>query len=215
MTTTSKTPKQKKASSPPKALGKRQKIILGIGIAVLLVICAILLYFALEKKREKERYRVHYPELIMEYSAEYELDPYLVAAVIYVESRNKPDAVSPKGAIGLMQVMPSTGEWIAEKLSIPLGEIELTNPNMNVEMGCWYLRFLLDRFPVQDTAVAAYNAGQGNVREWLDDKAFSENAEDLHSIPFPETEQYVVKVNNAYDKIKEYYPEEFGLPKEG
>lgn len=180
----------------------------GCGLLVLLIV-ALVVWAVVLPNVQKERYALDYPEIIAQYAGEYDLDPYLVAAIIHVESKGNPDAESSVGAVGLMQVMPSTGEWIAEKLKRPFDVSQLKDPATNIEMGCWYLNFLNQRFASQDTAIAAYNAGHGRVGEWLGDEQYSQNQEDLLEIPYPETEHYVQKVREAYEKYKEFYPEVF------
>ena len=142
-------------------------------------------------------------------AAEYGLDPYLVAAVIYVESGWQTEAESPKGALGLMQLMPATAEWIAGRLGEEYDPAAICEPEVNIRYGCWYLRFLFDRFPVTATALAAYNAGHNRVAAWLSSEEYSPDGSVLTSIPYPETEQYVGKVQRAYEKYKELYPNAF------
>lgn len=166
--------------------------------------------FLLNRELEKRKYKLSYSEVIIASAGEFGLDRYLVAAVIHCESGNDPSAVSPRGATGLMQIMPDTGAWIAEKMGMEYGEGTLYDPAINVRMGCWYLRYLLDKFDGSRTeALAAYNAGPGNVSKWLEDERYSANGE-LTSIPFPETETYVARVRRAYDKYMELYEEELG-----
>lgn len=194
---------------PSQSTSSPMKWIIGGGVMLLALIMGLAAYMVLLPRMEKGRYALDYPETIAKQAAEYELDPYLVAAVIHVESRGNPDAESPKGAVGLMQIMPKTGEWVAEKMKRSFDVLQLTDPEINIEMGCWYLNFLNGLFPVQDTALAAYNAGQGNVSKWLKDERYSQNQEDLLDIPFPETKNYVKRVQEAYEKYKEFYPEAF------
>ncbi|MEL7608971.1 MAG: lytic transglycosylase domain-containing protein [Bacillota bacterium] len=188
---------------------KRRSRSLLILAAILLVLCivgAITLTHILELRR----YKLDYKELIAEYSAEYEIDPYLVAAVIHCESSGRADAVSKSGAIGLMQIMPETGEWIAEKLGMKKFKSEkLTDPEVSIRMGCWYLEFLMERFSSNVVNVlAAYNAGHGNVDKWLEDGGLSEDGQ-LKNIPFEETDAYVEKVLYAYEKYQALYPDAF------
>lgn len=183
-------------------------IIIAVGIFLLIggIVWTQVVFPALDKKQ----YQLEYPTLIQTYAKEYNLDPYLVAAIIHVESNNNKDAESSAGAIGLMQIMPTTGEWIAGKLKIEEFTIEkLKDPELNIQMGCWYLNFLNERFDSTDTIVAAYNAGHGRIQKWLDNPEHSENSQDLVNIPYPETEYYVQKVNQAYQKYKQYYPDTF------
>ena len=160
---------------------------------------------------EKRAYKLQYSAEIKEYSREFHVDPYLVAAVIHCESSNRHTAVSRAGAKGLMQIMPDTGFWIAEKLGEEdFTEDELFEPKVNIRFGCWYLKYLLDSFSGnRKTAVAAYNAGPGNVRKWLNDENYSKGGE-LDGIPFKETAQYVERVQRAYDKYTKLYANELG-----
>ena len=187
---------------------KRARTAYGIAAVVILLFLLFVGTMLFGKVMDRHTYQLKYPELIQKYSAEYELDPYLVAAVIHVESSNDPKAVSKSGALGLMQVMPKTGEWIAEKLDIsPFSKEMLTEPELNIRMGCWYLAFLRGRFDANRThMIAAYNAGHGNVERWLADETLSRDGE-LTSIPIEETENYVEKVQRAYEKYKTLYPD--------
>lgn len=129
-----------------------------------------------------------YNSIVYEECVEYNLDPTLVKAIIFVESRFKEDAVSDKGAIGLMQIMPSTSFYINGC------SVDLTQAQTNVKTGVRYLKYLIERFGNADTAIAAYNAGEGNVRRWLCDKTLSANGITLDFIPFKETRIYVNRV---------------------
>ena len=108
-----------------------------------------------------------------------------------------------------MQIMPATGAWIAEKLSVPsYTEAMLYEPEQNIRFGCWYLSYLMQKYDGEtDLALAAYNAGPGNVKKWLEDPAYSE-AGHLKVIPFAETEKYVKRVNAACGKYRELYEKE-------
>lgn len=158
---------------------------------------------------ERRAYKIVYRDLIIKYSELYDLDPFLVAAVIHCESGNKSDAVSRSGAVGLMQVMPDTGKWAAEKLGIEnYTDERLNEPDINIRLGCWYLSFLHERYNGNMTnMLAAYNAGHGNADKWLSDKELTEEGQ-LSNIPFKETKDYVEKVLRAYDKYKTLYSEE-------
>ncbi|HCC32929.1 MAG TPA: lytic transglycosylase [Clostridiales bacterium] len=146
------------------------------------------------------QYPLRYPEAVREYAGEASLDPILVAAVIRVESRFRADAVSPRGALGLMQVMPETGRWIAAQLGVaPFTPEMLFDPFLNLRMGTWYLAHLWEEFhgdPV--LALAAYNGGRGRVREWIRRKGWSPGDENtsfpVQSIPYGETRRFVTAV---------------------
>ncbi|MCL2229382.1 MAG: lytic transglycosylase domain-containing protein [Firmicutes bacterium] len=124
-------------------------------------------------------------------AAEANLDAALVAAVIRTESNFDRNAVSRKGAIGLMQIMPNTANYIASMHSIE--SFDLRNPADNIRMGSLYLRYLLNRFEDERTAVMAYNAGEGNVARWLNEQQRTT----LETTPFKETNAYVERVFNA------------------
>lgn len=179
-------------------------------IAAFLLLLAVLIAVIAGREMEKHTYKLLYADEITASAKEFELDPYLVAAMIHCESGNRPEAVSRAGAVGLMQIMPETGEWIAGKLDVNGYEPQkLTEPAFNIRLGCWYLRFLLDRYE-QDrpSALAAYNAGHGNVDKWKNDPAISVEGQ-LKNIPFAETEQYLEKVQRAYEKYKTLYQDAF------
>lgn len=144
--------------------------------------------------------RLIYPVKYMNYikgSAEtYHIDPYLIMSIIKSESNFKTDAVSHKSATGLMQIMEPTAEWLAEKMELKNFEYsQITDPKLNIDMGCYYIDYLLDSYDgnVQN-ALAAYNAGQGKVNEWLANKAYSEDGKTLTNIPYPETRLYVKRI---------------------
>lgn len=125
-------------------------------------------------------YPLPYRAQITHWAQEYSLDPYLVAALIRSESHFRQSAVSRAGAIGLMQIMPKTGAWIATKIGIDeFTTSALYDPETNIHFGTWYLRYLIDRFDDVETALTAYNAGPGNAERWRtsDDSVFPETAE--------------------------------------
>ncbi len=185
---------------------KRTRILIAAAMLVLALIAALWL----GRELEKRTYKLSYPKTIAQYAKEFDVDPFLVAAMIHCESANRPEAVSVDGAIGLMQVMPDTGEWIAGKLGISDFHADsLFEPAVNIRFGCWYLKFLLDRYDQdRQLAVAAYNAGHGNVDKWLDDPSVSAKGQ-LVNIPYEETKTYVEKVQRAYEKYQSLYKNAF------
>ncbi len=141
---------------------------------------------------------------VSEAARKYELDRWLVYAVIKVESDFVPDVESRAGAVGLMQIMPKTGEWIAWRKGESYDEARLTEPKYNVDMGCYLLSYLLDYYNGElDYAIAAYNAGSGRVDGWLADSEYFDGV--TLEIPYPETSNYVAKVRYAYEKYKNLY----------
>ncbi|ABY93426.1 Lytic transglycosylase, catalytic [Thermoanaerobacter pseudethanolicus ATCC 33223] len=155
----------------------------------------------------KKIYPLKYQNYVVYYAKEYGVDPYLVFAVIKVESNFKSNAISSKNAIGLMQILPETGEWIAKKIGIKnYSNNMLFEPKYNIQMGTWYLSYLLKNFNGNmQLAIAAYNGGSGNVDAWLKDKKFSKDGKQLHAVPFPETNRYIKKVLAVYQMYKFIY----------
>lgn len=155
-------------------------------------------------------YPAKYRNLVQQYSIKYDIDPYLVLAIIKVESNFKPEAVSPKNARGLMQISEKTGNWGAEKLQLMDYTNEgLFDPETNISIGCWYLSVLYGEFGDTDLVLAAYNGGSGNVAQWLKDSSLSASGKSLDRIPFKETEQYLKKVKNSYKIYKKLYENDF------
>ena len=149
-------------------------------------------------------YPVKYYDLIVQYAQENDLDSALVASVINVESGYNSDALSSKGAIGLMQIMPSTGEWISSQIGEDFSQNEMFNPETNIKYGCFYLNYLLRYFGDEKLALCAYNAGQGNVVSWLKNEEYSKDGATLDKIPYKETQNYLSRVlkNRHYYKNK-------------
>lgn len=145
-----------------------------------------------------------YEEYIEKYSEEYGLDMYLVMGVIRAESSFDHEAHSGI-ARGLMQLTESTAEWICKKQGIEYYEDIVENPEQNISMGCFYLAYLKDCFGDTETALAAYNAGMGNVSGWLADSRYSQDGKTLGKIPFGETERYVRRVKILSELYKKIY----------
>ncbi len=131
------------------------------------------------------------------------VSPSLVYAVMKAESGFREQALSGAGAVGLMQLMPSTAEFICRKEGIAFEAERLSEGEYNVRLGCKYLAYLLKRFSEERTALAAYNAGEGTVTEWLSDRTLSADGVTLKEIPYPETAGYVKKVEK-FRKIYEF-----------
>lgn len=152
-------------------------------------------------------YPFNYREVIERYAADYGVDPLLVAAVIRVESKFDPNAVSRRGALGLMQLMPATAHWIGPQLGITeLTDEMILTPEINIRLGTWYLANLAAEFNHnRELVLAAYNAGRGQVAGWLAAGIWSGSYEDVENIPFPETRNYVSKVRAAYNRYQALY----------
>lgn len=147
-------------------------------------------------------YMWDYQQDIITYSQKNKVDPFLVAAIIKNESNFKHAAVSKVGAVGLMQIMPGTGRWIAEQMGLKnYQDSELYQTRTNIRMGCWYLSELQHEFKGNLALVMiAYNAGRGQTRAWMQEFGWDDNFNDLKSIPFPDTREYVSKVLQDRDK---------------
>lgn len=172
-------------------------------ILVLLVLVAILvaLPFALRAPDAVMRtiYPLRYEAAIKEASEKNDLEPAFVAAVIYTESRFRPDVESHKDAFGLMQLLPQSARYIQRNSGI---EGDYRDPKVNVELGTWFLGYLNDRYQGDERLMlAAYNSGEGSVDAWTSEEGF-DIAKD---IPYKETREYVDKVLDAQNTYRELY----------
>lgn len=190
---------------------KKSKIKKAIKFIILLLILFCVAFVYLNTK-----YPVGYNSTISKYADKYNLDPYLIASIINVESSYDKDALSPKSAKGLMQISPKTGEWGSIELNIEdYSEDKLFQPEINIMIGTWYLDRLNKEFNDNlDHVLIAYNAGSGNLKKWLENKEYSQDGKNILIIPFEETEKYLVKVKHNY-KIystvhKKYYDDTYG-----
>ena len=175
-------------------------------VAVAAVLVAFLGWMAWRSDYVQMRfvYMWPYQREIVTYSQKNRVDPFLVAAVIKNESRFKPGAVSGVGAIGLMQIMPDTGGWIAKQMGLKNYELQsLYNPETNIRMGCWYLSELHHEFKGNlILLMIAYNAGRGNTHAWMAANGWDYDFGDIARIPYADTRHYVAKVMQDRD---EYY----------
>lgn len=177
-------------------------------LLLLLVIVAALAFFAgpeLLDRGERMLYPTAYAELVEREAEEFSLTPSLVYAVIRTESHFDPDAQSHAGAQGLMQLTPDTFQWVASLYPPENGGEDILDPVDNIHCGCALLRLLLDQFGTLDVSLCAYNAGMGNVSGWLAEGKYSSDGENLHTIPYPETDSYVKKVKAAMQRYQEIY----------
>lgn len=147
-------------------------------------------------------YMWDYQQDIVTYSKKNNVDPFLVAAIIKNESNFKHDAVSKVGAVGLMQIMPETGRWIAEQMGLEnYQDSDLYQTKKNIRMGCWYVGELEHEFQHNLVLLmVAYNAGRGQTHEWMQENGWDYNFNDIKSISYPDTREYVAKVMQDRDK---------------
>ena len=151
---------------------------------------------------QRLRYPLDYKAIVRAHAHNYHLQPALLAAVIYQESKFKSDAKSSSGAIGLMQLQPATAEGIALRTGgATFTTNDLYNPEINIRYGSWYLWHLLDKYGNERLALAAYNAGQHNVDEW---EAAGKG------IQFGETRHYVKRVEDMKKVYRHAYAHDLG-----
>lgn len=177
-----------------------------------LFITFVLLFFVLGEGRKKVLeiiYPIKYSEQVEKYSKMFDMDKYLIYAVIKTESGFDEKAVSAAGAKGLMQIMEETAAECNKKAKLGYNIPEdIFDPEVNISLGCYYLNSLKENYNGDITlAITAYNGGSGNVGKWLGDKKLSDGDGGLLDIPFKETKGYVDKVLSAYEKYKEIYGE--------
>lgn len=143
-----------------------------------------------------------YQQDILEYSHRNNIDPFLIAAIIKNESGFDPKAVSAVGAVGLMQIMPETGRWIAEQMGLEnYQDNDLYQTKKNIRMGCWYVGELEHEFQRNLALIMiAYNAGRGQTKAWMEENGWDYNFNDLDAIPYPDTKEYVIKVLHDRDR---------------
>ena len=165
-------------------------------------------YFVSQIEPVKKKYIYPYPyqDIVILYAEANGVPPSLVASVIMHESKFSEIVHSPRGAIGLMQLMPETAEWIAGQLGETDFSLQkLHEPEMNIRYGTWYLALLEQEFEGNlILALAAYNAGRGVVHEWMEENDWSSDFDDISAIPYPETRVYVERVlkdKKHYEKL--------------
>lgn len=178
-------------------------------LALLLVGAAVGAAFAYVNSTEpawwiRIRYPLRYQAIVHGHAKNYRLDPALLAAVIYQESKFRPHVRSSSGAIGLMQLLPDTAKGIAIHTGGTRFRVsDLDDPEINVRYGAWYLRHLLDKYGDERTALAAYNAGQENVDTWR---------REGKGIEFAETRHYVSRVEHLKTLYRRGYGSKLGAP---
>lgn len=177
----------------------------GFFICILLLLCYFI--FFSEPVQKRWFYPFPYQEIVEKYAYKYKIDVDLAASVINKESKFQSKAVSHRGALGLMQLMPDTAEWIADELEEKDFSLEkLYDPETNIRFGIWYLASLKKEFKNNECLVlAAYNAGRGNVREWMELYDWDYDFNEINEIPFHETKMYVFDVIKGKERYKKLY----------
>lgn len=189
----------------------------GIFIAAAVVLVALIVFFfgnsAYRIIREKyllNNYPIRYQQLVEKYSAENNVDKFLIYAIIKTESNFKSDAVSGMGARGLMQIMDETFQWIRFRLGDDenLSYDAMFDPEQNIRYGCYLVGYLLRYYVNTDAAICAYHAGVGNVDSWLSNLDYSADGKRLDTVPTSDTNHYLGKVQNALNIYQTLYKEE-------
>src|SRR5918994_1384030 len=182
----------RRGPSRREAIRRRALLLVAVGVA------AALAPWADDAVQEVVTLPLRHEDIIRQQAADKDLDPTLIAGVIFAESHFR-DQTSQAGAKGLMQLMPGTAEFIAQRSGgVAFEQVDLATPQVNIAYGSWYLRYLLDRYDGSEPlALAAYNAGHGTVDGWLADAAAGGRAFAVADIPYPETRGYVGKVLDA------------------
>jgi soluble lytic murein transglycosylase len=180
----------------------------GVGLTVVAVVLAMPLF---RKAVNAFTLPLSNADIIRQQASDKHLDPALIAAVIYAETKFDPRP-SSAGAQGLMQILPQTAEFLAHKSGATTFTVsDLGTPSVNIAYGSYYLRYLLDHYGGSTMlAVAAYNGGEANVDNWLGAARAQGHRLTITRIPFPETQAYVRKVLRAERDYRRTYPTELG-----
>ncbi len=201
--------KRTKRRAKPRKSRNGLKILIVLVLVLGMIGVGVLLLPEREIENTVRRYPLEYTDLIARYAGENGLDPAHVAAVILAESSYRADAVSSVNAQGLMQLLPTTAEWIAGKFDESYVEGCLFEPETNIKYGCWYLGYLMNRFDGDLTCTtAAYHSGQGTVDKWLKDPAYSADGKTLNVIPGSNADTYVNRILEYYEYYEEIYAQQ-------
>ncbi|MFM9277751.1 lytic transglycosylase domain-containing protein [Paenibacillus jiagnxiensis] len=175
---------------------------------LLVLFVAFVLFLFLSSNWMSWFYPIHYKDEIREHAQMYEVDPFLIASIIRVETNYETSKESRRGALGLMQLMPDTAQWIMDKTGFPRVPLELIRdePDMNIKLGTWYVHSLGEQFQNNPVAmIAAYNAGPGKVKEWMREGVWDGREQTVKQIPFGETRHYVQRVIHYYRQYTKIY----------
>ena len=210
--TTAGTRTRGRARSRSGAVRRRRWLAAGTALVVLGTIIVIVAVGPLGEAVREITLPLRHDDIIRQQARDKDLDPALIAAVIYEESKFR-DQTSHAGARGLMQITPQTAEYIARKSGgTQFEQGDLATPQINIAYGSFYLRYLLDRYDGNDElAVAAYNAGETNVNRWVHEAGGAEGFDKVEDIPFAETRSYVDDVLERRQEYRDHYADELGL----
>jgi peptidoglycan lytic transglycosylase len=200
------------AAARQAARARRRRLRLGVAVLALGALVVIVGLHPLQRAVEEITLPLKHEDIIRQQAADKHLDPALVAAVIYQESKFR-DRTSIAGARGLMQITPDTARFIAKQSGgIRFTLQDLGTPQINIAYGTWYLRWLLDRYKGRTPlAIAAYNAGFGHVDDWVRQAGGPDAFDPKTDIPYPETRNYVQQVLQRRTDYARHYSRELGL----
>lgn len=177
-----------------------------------LLVCFVFVLFMNSTFIGRKLYPIYFQQEIRQSAAKHNIDPFLIAAVIKVETNYKHHLESRKGALGLMQLMPDTAEWIVDSTNLGphTDEEDLLKVDVNINLGSWYLSWLQKHYSGNLIyAIAAYNAGQGNVNKWKQNDVWDGSEANINQIPFGETRHYVQRVLYYYEKYTKLYAKQW------
>ena len=170
-------------------------------ILAILIVVAVAIFDNFDYIKDKlltKIYKLDYSEYVEKFSKEYDVDKYLIYAIIKAESNFDKEAVSNKGAKGLMQLMDSTAEEVASQININIDEDDILDPKININLGTKYISILIQKYNNINLALTAYNAGSGNVDNWINEGTLKSDGSDIEKVPFTETNNYVRKILRDY-----------------
>ena len=170
-----------------------QKVGAGILVGLYIAIVGFAIYFC----NISINYPKKYESEIIEVCNQFDIPTHTMFALVNTESSFNPQAKSHAGAIGLTQILPSTAQYICVKNNLDYSNFDLYNPRDNLYIGAMYLRYLINRFNSLYTSLAAYNAGETIVSNWLKDTRYSYDQIDLYHIPYKETNNYIKKIKTS------------------
>jgi len=187
-----------------KILAKNRETVLKIAKIVIFTALILITTIIIRNLILKIIYPQKYSEYVEKYAEENQIEKELIYAMIKAESNFKQDAVSGKKAYGLMQIIESTANEVAEELELEITKEELLNPETNICLGTKYFANLLKKYGNIELALTAYNAGIGNVDKWLEEGTIKKDGTDIENIPYKETNNYVRKILRNYKIYKNY-----------
>jgi soluble lytic murein transglycosylase len=201
-----------RSARPRRAAVRRRRLRLLVALALVAAVAAVLALGPLKNAIREVTLPLRHDDIIRQQAADKNVDPALIAAVIYEESKFR-DQTSHAGARGLMQITPRTADFIADRSGgTRFEQDDLATPQINISYGTYYLRYLLDRYDGDDElAIAAYNAGETNVDRWIRAAGGQDNFDVDEDIQFAETRHYVRDVKQRRREYRENYADDLGL----